>query len=313
MNYSKPAITIQDQIAKLKARGLRFDDEALAESYLSNISYYRLRAYTYPFQDNNDPDHPFKVDISFEDIIKLYVFDRKLRNLLFDALEKIEISFRTQIIYNYAIMQGSHWHVDKTLFRNNNGFNYVLKKIRQEIDRCNETFIEHYNNNYSSPNDPPAWMSLEVVSFGLLSLLFANLSVSSEKTIVTRYYGLKSIKILDNWIHSFSHIRNICCHHGRLWNRVYKNSIIIPKRPMNVFVKNKSFPNNKLYGVLCAVEYILRIISPKSTIKYKLLDLINNLPLGHEGSMGFPTDWRQEEFWKDDRPTRVNAIKTEEE
>ena len=104
MNYSKPAITIQDQIAKLKARGLRFDDEALAESYLSNISYYRLRAYTYPFQDNNDPDHPFKVDISFEDIIKLYVFDRKLRNLLFDALEKIEISFRTQIIYNLSLI-----------------------------------------------------------------------------------------------------------------------------------------------------------------------------------------------------------------
>ncbi len=88
MNYNKPPIEISAQIAKLKGRGLRFDDETKAAHYLSNISYYRLRAYTYPFQDNTNPHHPFIKPIKFEEIIDLYVFDRRFRILVFDALEK---------------------------------------------------------------------------------------------------------------------------------------------------------------------------------------------------------------------------------
>ena len=89
MNYNKPAITIQDQIAKLKSRGLVISDDDKATSYLSNISFYRLRAYTFPFQDNTDPNHPFIQKISFEEIINLYVFDRQFRLFVLDAIEKI--------------------------------------------------------------------------------------------------------------------------------------------------------------------------------------------------------------------------------
>jgi len=91
MNYNKPPIDITHQIALLKERGLTFEDEQKAAHYLSNISYYRLRAYTYPFQNNKSPGHPFTSVISFEKIIELYVFDRHLRLLIFDAMEKIEI------------------------------------------------------------------------------------------------------------------------------------------------------------------------------------------------------------------------------
>lgn len=311
MNYSKPAITIQDQIAKLKARGLRFDDEALAESYLSNISYYRLRAYTYPFQDNSHPDHPFTTDISFEEIIKLYVFDRKLRILVFDALEKIEISFRTQLIYHYSLAYGSQWPIDRLLYKDDRRFRRILDKLRKEIGRCNETFLDHYNKKYTSPLDPPAWMSIEVASFGLLSIMFSNLKVSSEKNIITNYYGVKRIGLIENWLHSFSNIRNICCHHGRLWNRRLTTRISLPKKTNNLFVENKHILDYKIYAALCSMEYILRIISPSSTIKYRLIDLIDSQPFSQEKEMGFPTDWREEEFWKDDRQTTVKATKTE--
>jgi abortive infection bacteriophage resistance protein len=85
MDYNKPAIDITTQIIKLKSRGLTFNDESRAVHYLSNISYYRLRACTYPFQDNTNPAHPFIKAVNFEQIIELYVFDRRLRLLLFDA------------------------------------------------------------------------------------------------------------------------------------------------------------------------------------------------------------------------------------
>ena len=92
MKYNKLPITIPEQVEKLKVRGLKFDNETKAQNYLYNISYYRLRAYTYPFQDNSKDGQPFNVDVSFEQIIELYVFDRKLRLLIFDSIEKIEIA-----------------------------------------------------------------------------------------------------------------------------------------------------------------------------------------------------------------------------
>lgn len=104
MNYSKQPVSIPDQVAKLKSRGLAIPDEAKAEFCLANISYYRLRAYTYPFQDNANPDHPFTTSISFAQIIDLYIFDRQFRLLVLDAIEKIEISMRTQVIYHWAMM-----------------------------------------------------------------------------------------------------------------------------------------------------------------------------------------------------------------
>ena len=91
MLYQKPTLSIQEQIIKLKNKGLQISDEQLAAQYLQKISYYRFRAYTYPFQDNNQPNQPFITPITFEQLVALYQFDSQLRTLMFDALEKIEI------------------------------------------------------------------------------------------------------------------------------------------------------------------------------------------------------------------------------
>ena len=93
IDYTKKPLTLAEQVARLKQRGLVFDDESEATAYLFNISYYRLRAYTYPFQENGeDSEHTFtRKDIHFKDIIDLYCFDRRLRSLIFNAIEKIEV------------------------------------------------------------------------------------------------------------------------------------------------------------------------------------------------------------------------------
>lgn len=105
MDYTKRPLSLRQQIEKLRCRGLFIDDEQLAVRYLSNISYYRLRAYTYPFQNNTDflADHHFnRDDIHFSDIIDLYCFDRRLRSLMFNAIEKIEVAVRTKIVQTYS-------------------------------------------------------------------------------------------------------------------------------------------------------------------------------------------------------------------
>lgn len=298
MNYSKPPLSTQDQIAKLKARGLIIADEAKAASYLSNISYYRLRAYTYPFQDNVDPNHPFTRVISFEEIIKLYVFDRQFRLFILDAIEKIEISIRTQIIYHWAMNFGSHWHSNAALFRNSAQFAADFTRLRQEVGRSVETFIGHYNNKYSSPPFPPCWMSLEVSSFGILSLYFKNLRLGPEKQAVTRFYGLNDVSILENWLHSFSNIRNVCAHHGRLWNRRLTAHIKLPTHPVHPFIQNRSILKYKIYAAICCMKYVLNIISPGNSFTPRLKELMSTCPLAQEREMGFPNGWQTESFWQ---------------
>lgn len=297
MKYTKLPISIQDQISKLKQRGLSFTDEKKAAHYLSNISFYRLRAYTYPFQDNNDASHPFIKKISFEDIIGIYVFDRKLRLLIFNAIEKIEIAFRTQIIYHYAMQYGSHWHLNKTLYNNGNLFADHISSLQKEIGRSKEAFITHYKNTYTDPKEPPAWMSLEVTSMGLLSKIFSNLKDDSCKDAVTHHFGLKNVAILENWMQCFSLIRNVCAHHSRVWNR-RMTPLKIPKKPLNTFLDNRYILPYKVYTYISCMQYILNTISPEHHFKSNLLELMQNCPLLQEKEMGFPANWHQDKFWK---------------
>lgn len=297
MKYIKPPVPIHEQIEILKKRGLLFKDESRAAHYLSNISYYRLRAYTYPFQDNLDVNHPFKVEVSFEDIIDLYVFDRQLRLLIFDGIEKIEIALRTQIIYNFSLSNGSFWHLDPNLYKDAVRFANHIDSLQKEIDRSNETFISHYKEKYTNPSEPPCWMSLEVSSMGLLSKIFQNLKLSSEKKAITNHFGLTNPSILENWMHCFCNLRNICAHHGRIWNRRLV-PVKLPYNTIHQFIENDKVYTNKLYSTLCCIEYVLQIISPHSTFKTRLKELMNKCPMKQEKEMGFPKNWHEDVFWK---------------
>ncbi len=297
MKYNKLPITISEQVSKLKERGLKFENEYRAKDFLSNISYYRLRAYTYPFQDNLNANHPFNVEVSFDQIIDLYIFDRKLRLLIFDAIEKIEIALRAQIIYHFALSNGSHWQLKPELYRDTMRFANHIDSLQKEIDRSNETFIDHYKNKYSNPTEPPCWMSLEVSSMGLLSKIFQNLKKGPEKLAITKHFGLKDVSVIENWILCFSTLRNVCAHHGRVWNRRLIQ-IKLPTNTLNPFLNNKQIYTNKLYATLSCVEYVLRRISPGSTFSNRLNELMRRCPTSQTKEMGFPKNWQQEVLWK---------------
>lgn len=99
--YSKPPLTYSEQIELLKSRGVDFTDEQRAARHLANISYYRLSAYMLPYKKKEGERiiDNFKEGTTWDMIHQLYVFDRKLRLLVFDAIERLEIAIRTQIRY----------------------------------------------------------------------------------------------------------------------------------------------------------------------------------------------------------------------
>lgn len=296
MKYSKPAISIEKQIDKLRQRGLIIANKNYAQQTLSSISYYRLRAYTYPFQNNEIESQPFGKEITFEKIIALYEFDSKLRLLLFEATEKVEVALRTQIIYNFSLSHGSHWQLNPKLYRNNKRFIEHTDSLNKEINRSKEVFISHYRKKYTNPTAPPSWMSLEVISMGLLSKIFQNLKKGQEKQAIQTYFRLSKIDILENWMFCFTQLRNICAHHGRIWNRRLPK-ILIPRNTPERFISNIQIHQNKLYATLCCLQYALNTIDKTNSFKKDIQNLLKKYPQINIKDMGFSENWEKEYFW----------------
>lgn len=303
MRYTKEPLPIAQQIKALREKGLHIKDEAFAAHWLSRVSYYRLRAYTYPFQDNKDPKHPFTHQVNLEQIIGLYNFDRELRVLVFDAIERIEIALRTQIIYQFSLNYGSHWQTEPTLYRDTGRFTEHLSTLQKEIKRSDETFIKHYRQKYSEPSQPPCWMSLEVSSLSTLSKLYQNLKASPEKFAVAESFGIPKLPIMENWLFCFSVLRNICAHHGRLWNRRLTGNIKLPynlKHPFLTKTEVKDLQGlypNKLYATLCAVKYMLDRIEAENQFTESLSRLLDDCPFEQYKEMGFPRGWQKNRIW----------------
>ncbi len=308
MEYTKTPLTIPQQIEKLKYRGLLFNNEVLAAKYLSNISYYRLRAYTFPFQNNVDDEddhHFFRKDIQFNDIIDLYCFDRRLRSLIFNAIEKIEVAVRTKIISEYALSTNdSHWFLNKELYFRTEKYDYIIDDIEEEIDRSTEDFIKHYKMKYDEPDFPPSWMTLEVLSFGTLSRLYSYLDKKSDKNKrIAQAFGLPNSDIFENWIHAISILRNFCAHHSRTWNRRFSVSVKLSYNTTYPFMDRetiKTVRDNKLFAILSCIKYILDIISPDSDFKKNLIVIMDDGGrLVKLKDMGFPENWVYLDVWKD--------------
>ena len=167
--FQKKAFTIQEQIAQLLERGLQFSDFALAKKYLSNISYYRLGEYWYVMQYDKDK-HLFKPNSNFLDVIELYNFDAELRLLLFEVIEKIEISLRTKLVYHLSHEIDPWWFQNFKLFNDSMALVKTLSNLQEELERSKDITIKsHFKNHKDDKRFPPAWKSLEHTSFGALS------------------------------------------------------------------------------------------------------------------------------------------------
>ena len=111
--YNKPPLTYSQQVELLSNRGLLIIDKVKAEKFLSQTNYYRFSAYCLPFEIKR---HQFKSGVTFEQIQQVYEFDRRLRFLIDEALEVIEISFRTATSHYLAHRYGPFVHEDPGKF-----------------------------------------------------------------------------------------------------------------------------------------------------------------------------------------------------
>lgn len=282
-------------------RGLDVEDEDEAKHYLHQIGYYRLCGYTLPFQKGGDGHdrHNFREPVEFRAILDRYVFDRKLRLLLLDAIERIEVSFRAALSNSIAQRHTPHWYQDASLFEAGYDHAALITELKRQIvhnpstperEAQRDIHIRHYYDNYYDPDMPPSWMIFETISFGTISRIFEGL-YKSETTEVCNPLRVNH-DTLSSWMHAISYVRNLCAHHKRVWNKTLTIKPAIARKH-----KTKFQGNSKIYGVMVVIQILLDQVAPDNTWAERLSELLEEHPDIPLANMGIPDNWRDKPFW----------------
>lgn len=191
-----------------------------------------------------------------------------------------------------------NWFMDENYAINKTRFAANLSVIRKEVSRSHDDFITEHFRKYSEPDLPPVWKTLEVISMGTLSKLYANFSDSAAKHAVAREFGLKHHKFLRSWLECLAVLRNCCAHHSRLSNRVFPVKPMMPERMPNTWITDFSFREQTLYPQLCYVVYWLNSIFTDNTFVTDFKQLLARHQSVNPHLLGFPYNWEQEPLWK---------------
>ncbi|NNM60042.1 MAG: abortive phage resistance protein [Legionellales bacterium] len=308
----KPWKSMAEQLALLKSRRLLVDNEAAALDYLARIGYYRLSGYWYPLRKIDkkaslQQKRPIRADhfvpkSHYEEVVKLYVFDKKLRLLALDALERIEMAIRVDVAHllgkkdpcaheNPACLHGNFAKKVKTNGQNEGKTEHQLwlAKYNTMLHRSRrEPFIEHHKDKYNGRL--PVWVAIEVWDFGLLSRLFDGMQYA-DKNQIARKYGLADGATLAKWLRSLNFIRNVSAHHSRLWNiNVLELSPCPPTWP--------KLKNTRPFMYFAMMRHLLAVICPNSSWTKRLVEHLRDYPASQNGILtledyGVCENWEQ--------------------
>lgn len=303
MNFTKLPLSFEEQAQRLLDRGLIADKKTLIHR-LSMVNYYRLSGYLYPFRQTESDD--YAPGTSLELIWKRYCFDRRLRVLLLDAIERIEVAVRTQLVYCFAHQHGAFGHCTETNLPNISIDKYLDWRcsLQVETKRSKEAFVKHFLKKYGEDHSNlPIWMLAELMSMGTMLTLY-NGSVKSLKSSVSKHFGMPD-KQLESWLRSLYEARNICAHHSRLWNRILGCAPGLPlenKQPnwhRKTTAGKNELINNRCGILLFICLDFLKKISPTSCWKNRVEDLFSDYPEIPVGEMELPENWQQHPLWND--------------
>lgn len=301
MKYTKTAIDFDQQIDQLLSRGLVITDRHSARTTLQNISYYRLEGYWWSMQTDK-VNHIFKPNSTFENVLAIYNFDRELRLFIFDAIERIEIAFRTKLIYYLAHEISPWWFEDSINFKNAVEHTETLHAIDRELNQTKEVFIkEHYKKYHTDTRRPPAWKTLEIASFGNISKLYGNLlHTLAAKDKIAAELGTVNHTYLPSWLQSITQIRNICAHHGRLWNKNLPGRPKLLPRPPHPWISivPPAAEHHMLYVHLCCLKYLLNVVNPGNYLTQSLDGLLLKYPNIDPNALGMKQNWQNEPLWQ---------------
>ncbi|MFC7461694.1 Abi family protein [Hydrogenophaga defluvii] len=316
---------MEQQLEKLRSRGMHVSDPAKALTYLHRIGYYRLSGYWFAFRERSMPCcvwdarndrrqgkvetlalDGFKPGTTFQNAVDLYVFDKELRLLVLDALERVEIALRVDVSHMlgqldaFAYLRPTLFHhtFSQELNRDTGVTRHHewLTKHAQLIQRSKEEFVTHNRAKYGLPL--AMWVACEVWDFGTLSTLFGGMREAEQDAIAAKY-GVRNGRVFATWLRSLNYLRNVCAHHSRLWNRNIVDQPRLPSEAEMPWVAG--FERNphalaRCFLLLRILRQLFGVINPTSSWPDRMREHLASFPeLGHLGlnvaGMGAPMDW----------------------
>jgi abortive infection bacteriophage resistance protein len=327
MAYSKPWQSYEEQLDLLISRGLAVTDRPKALEYLQRIGYYRLSGYWFPFRERSGsltlldekgrkPARPNKVETialddflpgaTFENAVKLYVFDKKLRQLATDALERIEIALRVDISHTlgkldrFAYLDPALFHPEfSQKIHNSKGVTWHhewLGKHARLISESKEEFVRHNKTKYGLPL--AIWVACEVWDFGTMSRLYDGMR-AEEQDAISAKYGIHNGRIFATWLRSLNYLRNVCAHHSRLWNRNIVDQPKLPpatEAPWVAPFEDSGHLRARCFLLLRIARHLLQVVNPNSSWPDRIRERLRDFPdLDHMdlnlAVMGAPASW----------------------
>lgn len=278
--HLKEPKTFEEQLNILRRKNIIIGNEEQALETLSSINYYRLSAYGLTLK--KDDKDEYKDGITFEQLKRIYDFDKRLREVFLYYLEAIEIEFRTKIAYYHAHDFGALGYENAEKFKNDYHHRMFIEKLDQGIQQSSkELFVMHHKSKYKGLF--PFWVAIEVTSFGDLSRLYRNL-LRETKIKVIGHLNVPP-ETVSSWLHTLSYVRNVCAHYGRL----YGKDLII--KPSLTDFKRLKIDNSSVFSIVFILTHFLQR-SDRTNFIIGLSGLIeeysNDIDLDH---IGFSEDW----------------------
>lgn len=268
VDMGKKAISIEEQLNLLESRGLTISEKDKAHEILLDIGYYRLGFYLFPFEKTypslRNRTHEYIEAATFEDAVNLYYFDYDLRLLLMRYLNRIEIAFRTALIYNLSIKYKSspNWFVDGSVVVGSYARDFENKVYTSDFKR-NPIIRRHHLKN---PNDrfAPSWKTLEFMSFGAVLKLFEQLKNRDDKIFIAQKFGVRQVVTFENYMHTIRHVRNACAHGFLLYD------MKLPRRINRGPARQTPQEYASILGAIRVIKYIMGYVSENRSSEMRM-------------------------------------------
>lgn len=308
--YEKPYLTGEQLCDKLISQGLVVPDKTTAAKIIERLSYYRFKAYLFPFQNT---DKRFEQGTTFDDCYQLYNFDCELRNYLFNIIQHVEIGLRSSLDHwMVAKTDNRFWYLDSSLFVDSGQQIKTVSRIRDTFVDSKEPFALHFRTKYFNEycpfyrELPPSWVAIELMTFGNLLKLIESFTQETVSAFELDKYAKKkcdtsNFQALRSWVGSVHELRNLCGHHSRLFNRNLRSPSGIRRRLKNdielIRAEASHEPQlNRLYTAIAALQIIYLKLGYTERIGPNVKNMFARYPVSSRFrvSMGFPERWEDE-------------------
>jgi abortive infection bacteriophage resistance protein len=315
--YDKKALTLDEQADLLLARGLLANRAVLIER-LRTVNYYRLSGYLYPFRQLDDT---YISGTTFDAIWRRYNFDRRLRMLLLDAIERLEIAVRSRVVHHFVMAHGPFGYLrqknlpgfkKRSLFRRMTKvlkhwsrlerakppeFTFWIRKLKNEKARARNEFVIHFETKYGGAHKfLPLWMAAELMTCETTQMLARAIEPNLLRNAANDF-GFPDQQLLS-WTKAIFTLRNSCAHHARVWNRVVGVKPSIPGKNKNpLWHVAPGFAPDRVGILLTVCNHWLQKVNPASNWKTRLFALFDEYPDIPVAEMGLPAAWRSHPLW----------------